>query len=165
MVFSRFLEWKEESQIGIAKLEMFHEQCNSESQCFSLSPKGWGYTDPYSYSGTHIHFLGYDDKSIQGVQLQEKNERKWLFLWVYWIYLFTRQTCPLWQNLSLAEKCITIHHLLREKAVVNKFHGRTGFSETKKCQCLRFIQTAAVTENNQAELWLIVQQPTPSISH
>lgn len=40
MVFSRFVEWKEENQIAVAKLEMFCEWYNSESQYFSRSPKG-----------------------------------------------------------------------------------------------------------------------------
>lgn len=40
MAFSRFLEWKEENQIAVAKLEMFCGQHNSESQYFSLSPRG-----------------------------------------------------------------------------------------------------------------------------
>lgn len=32
-----------------------------------------------------------------------------------------------------------------------------------KCRHLGSIQTEAVTNNNQAEPWLMVQQPTPSV--
>lgn len=49
MIFLRFLEWKEENQIVVTKLEIFCGQYDSESLYFSPSLKGWIYTDPYSY--------------------------------------------------------------------------------------------------------------------
>lgn len=40
MVFLRLLGWKGENQIAVAELEMCCGQYDSESLCFSLSPKG-----------------------------------------------------------------------------------------------------------------------------
>lgn len=164
MVFSRLLEWEEEDQIAIAELEMFWGQYDSEPLYFSLSPKGRAYTDPHSYSDPHTHFLRHDDRSSQGVNfgvrvkgIDRRVGRT--------DSLPTRQTCLLRQTGSLAEKSITIHHLLWEQVVINKFRVRTGFSESKKDLHFGFFLTAAVTKNNQAELWLIVQQPTLSIFH
>lgn len=159
MVFSRFLEWKEENLIAIGRLKMSCGQRDCE----------WLY--PLKASGTKdtlIHIHAWDEHSLSRRKLfncRMSVRGRDRLCECHWVYLFSRQMCPLWQNASLAAKCITMLHLLREGSVANEFHARKRIFTDQKGWHLGSTQTEVVSKNNRADLWLIVQRPTPSIFH
>ena len=132
MVFSRFLEWKEENLIATGRLKV---SCGQRDCEWLYSLKASGTKDIL------IHIHAWDEHSLSQVWWQSSRKLFNCRMSVrgndclceyHWIYLFSRQMCPLWQNTSLAAKCITMLHLLREGSVVNEFHERKGFSQTRK---------------------------------
>lgn len=164
MVFSRFLEWKENLS-AIAKLKMFCGQ----RDC------GWLYSLEASrtkYILIHIH--AWDEHSLsqvwwqkqqEVVQLQDKSESKWLLVWVALDLLILQA------NVSPLAKYVTrwkMYHYApssqREKCG-KWISWKKRIFRDQKGRHFGSTQTEAVTKNNRADLWLIVQQPTPSIFH